>query len=88
MFLTLLFISLPSAGSDYTTISQQVTFLGAGSTRAAVRVPILDDSSIENNEIFTGVLSSSEPNVAIGDETATVTILDDDGGLFLTCRDP
>ena len=55
-----------------------VTF-EAGSTRATVNVQITEDSEIEGSEIFTAVLSSSEPNVMIGDGTASVTILDNDG---------
>ena len=55
-----------------------VTF-EAGSTRATGNVQITEDSEIEGSEIFTAVLSSSEPNVMIGDGTASVTILDNDG---------
>ena len=56
----------------------EVTF-AAGSTRATVDVSIVDDTEIENSEMFTAVLSSSQSNVLIVDGTATVTILDNDG---------
>ena len=55
-----------------------VTF-EAGVTQTTVSVPITDDSAIENNEMFTASLSSTETNVTIGDGTATITILDSDG---------
>ena len=70
--------SLSPAGSDYTAITMPVTF-EAGSTRATVNVQIIEDSEIEGSKIFTAVLSISEPNVMIGDGTASVTILDIDG---------
>ena len=49
-----------------------VTF-EAGSTRATVNVQITDDNVIESEEDFTAVLSSSESNVMIGENTATVS---------------
>ena len=55
-----------------------VTF-ETGSTRATVSVPITNDSVIENNEMFTALLSSTEADVMTGDGTATITILDNDG---------
>ena len=71
-------LSLPPAGSDYTAITMPVTF-EAGSTRATVNVQITDDNVIESEEDFTAVLSSSESNVMIGENTATVSVLDNDG---------
>ena len=58
-----------------------VTF-GPDVTSASYSVPIVDDSIIEDTETFTATLSTTESNVSIGDDTATVTILDDDGELF------
>ena len=54
-----------------------VTFLPGGST-ASVMVSIVDDSNIEDTEMFSATLTAVS-NVVIGsDDTATVTILDDD----------
>ena len=69
---------LSPAGSDYTAITMSVTF-EAGSTRATVNVQITDDNVVESEEDFTVVLSSSESNVMIGEYTATVSVLDNDG---------
>ena len=54
-----------------------VTFL-PGQTTASVSVSIVDDSNIEDTEMFSATLAGVS-NVVIGsDDTATVTILDDD----------
>ena len=55
-----------------------VTF-EAGVTQTTVSVPIIDDNVVENNEMFTTSLSSTEANVMISEGTATVTVLDNDG---------
>ena len=73
----LILLSLSPAGSDYTAITMSVTF-EAGSTRATVNVQITDDNVVESEEDFTAVLSSSE---SIGGNTATVSVLDNDGSL-------
>ena len=58
-----------------------VTFLPGEST-ASVSVSIVDDSNIEDTEMFTATLTAVS-NVVIGnDDTATVTILDDDRELL------
>ena len=83
-------LSLFPAGSDYTAITMPITF-EAGSTRTTVNVQIIDDNVVESEEDFTAVLSSSESNVMIGENTATVSVLDNDGllhflkGMFSKC---
>ena len=68
----------PPAGSDYTSISREVTF-AARPTMATVSVEIIDDSVIGDIEMFTASLSTSQENVVIVNGTATITIVDDDG---------
>ena len=54
-----------------------VTFLPGEST-ASVSVSIVDDSNIEDTEMFSATLTAVS-NVVIGsDNTATITIVDDD----------
>ena len=48
-------------------------------TIAQARVPITDDSIVEDTERFTALMSTNNPNVVIGDDTATVTIQDNNG---------
>ena len=68
------------AGSDYTSISMNVTF-APGSNMTTVRVPISDDIEKELDEAFTATVSTTDPNVMIGDDdAAVVAILDNDGG--------
>ena len=50
-----------------------------GDTIAQARVPITDDSVVEDTEPFTALMTSNNPNVVIGDDTATVTIQDNNG---------
>ena len=78
---------LYTAGSDYNDPVVTTVIFGPGVTRATYPVPIVDDSNIEDTEIFTASLSTTESNVNIGDNTATVTILDDDSELFTACKE-
>ena len=68
----------PSAGSDYSSTLEEVLF-GNGDTMASVRIPIIDDKLVENDEIFIAVLSSSGEYIVIKNSSATVKILDLDG---------
>ena len=61
-----------SADFDYTTTVITLTFVPGV---ASATVPIEITSNSGNNEIFTAELSTSEPNVLIGDGTATITVL-------------
>ena len=54
-----------------------------GNTIAQARVPITDDSIVEDIEHFTALMTTNNPNVVIGDDTATVTILDNNGLLCI-----
>ena len=63
---------------DFTATQITVTF-SPQETVAQAQVPIKDDSIVENTEHFTAKLSTNVPNVLIGDDTATVTIRDNDG---------
>ena len=51
----------------------------AGQTVATAPVPITDDSVVEDTEMFTATLSTTDSNVVFGEDSATVTILDNDG---------
>ena len=59
-----------------------VTF-GPGESAASVSVSIVDDSNIEDTEMFSATLTAVS-NVVIGsDDTATITIIDDDREYYL-----
>ena len=64
---------------DYVSVNTQVIF-PAGVSTTSFDVPILNDLALEAVEVFTVLLSSSEPNIVISEDssTATVTITDID----------
>ena len=68
-----------TAGSDFSSSPTVVTFF-PGETSAQVQVPITDDSILEGTEVFSATLSTAESDVVFGDDTAFVTILDNNGG--------
>jgi uncharacterized delta-60 repeat protein len=65
------------AGSDYTTTSGTLIFPDAV-TNVTFNIPILDDTSIETNEVVNLTLSTPTGGATLGVATATLTIQDDD----------
>ena len=63
-------------GSDFNAFSSTVTF-ASGETTKSVTLPLINDSSDEDDETFTVTLSSAN-NATISSATATATITDDD----------
>ena len=63
-------------GSDFNAFSSTVTF-ASGETTKSVTIPLINDSSDEDDETFTVTLSSAN-NATISSATATATITDDD----------
>ena len=70
-------------GSDYTSVSGQVTIL-AGDTSAVVAIPTIDDVEIEGTEtvdITLAAISSGDPQVSLGGTTAaSIDLFDNDAG--------
>jgi Calx-beta domain/FG-GAP-like repeat len=67
-----------TAGSDYTAVSQDVTF-AADETTKTVTVPISDDSTVESSETVLLSLSSPSAGATLGSQSsATLTITDND----------
>ena len=69
------------AGSDYTATSGTLTF-AAGEMAKSIDVAVAQDDSPEEDETFTLTLSNAV-NAALGDGSATGTILDDDAWLSI-----
>ena len=69
-----------TAGSDYTAVSQDVSF-AAGETSKTVSIPIIDDSSIEGDEDRLPLALQPVSRVPLwaSPSTATLTIVDNDG---------
>ena len=68
-----------TAGQDYTTTSQTMTFAPSEDSRT-VMVPIIDDSIGEGMEQLVARLSvpAGHSGVALGEDMASVEITDDD----------
>ena len=68
-----------SAGNDYDMLSIVLTF-SSGQSVGGVQttsVTIQDDSSVENDEVFSVSISSMDSGVMLGISTAWVTIIED-----------
>ena len=74
-----------TAGSDYTAASGTLTF-AAGDTSKIITVPVLADTTDEDNETVTVTLSNAVRST-ISDATATLTITDDDLAPSLSIND-
>nr|WP_257469951.1 FG-GAP-like repeat-containing protein [Prochlorococcus marinus] len=74
-----------TAGSDYTATSGTLT-ISAGATSGTFNVPVLSDTTDENNETATITLSNAS-NASISDSTATLTITDDDAAPTIEFND-
>lgn len=73
-----------TAGSDYTTGSGTLTF-ATNETSKTITVTLLNDSAVETNETFKVTLSSPTGGPVLGvSKQATVTIVDDDIGIYLS----
>ena len=70
----------PSAAApgDYTALMRTLTLTSS----STISIAISDDVVVEDDEQFTVVLSSSDPNVMTSVMQTTVTIADDDRGVY------
>ena len=68
------------AGFEYVGISSDVTFVpgSASSDVQCMNISIIDDTALEGNFSFIVSLTSSDPDVLVGRDTATIIITDDD----------
>ena len=72
-----------NGGADYgSLVNQQITFSPGDPAVQSIPVTINDDNIVENNERFTATLTAENGVTIQTGGTATVTILDNDGGYF------
>ena len=62
--------------------SYVVSFLPGDSVKKCRPILIFDDNVLETNEVFSMVLTTDSPIADTNTDLATVTILDNDGGLL------
>ncbi len=65
------------AGNDYTTTSGTLTFADTETTQS-LTVPILEDTTVEGNELFDLVLTNITGGATLGTATSSVNIVDND----------
>ncbi len=70
------------AGTDYDAKSGSLTFAAGGALTQTVKVSIKGDTTLEQNEAFSVVLSGESSNVTLAKSTGIGTILNDDGPAF------
>ena len=78
MILVIIIVLYFSVNSDYQSVSQDVTFQ-PDAKRQCVKVPIVNDDDLENEERFTLSITTVNDRVNIEPDTTTVVITDDDG---------
>jgi len=70
-----------TAGSDYTAVSsQQVTFVGTAEETQTLSIVTASDNNPEDDETFTISMSNSSKNSVVVTDSATVTIVNINGG--------
>ena len=70
---------VPTAPDDYTLVENVLTFSPGVNESCTTIIPIVDDSVLENDEVFSVTLSTTDSDVSLDPASATVTILDNDG---------
>ena len=74
---------VPTAPDDYTSVENVLTFSPGVNESCTTVFPIVDDSVLESNEVFSVTLSTTDSDVSLDPISATVTILDNDGKIIL-----
>ena len=73
-----------AAGEDYVAVDKYILFSPERSLIECVHIPVLNDECVEDKECFYVSLSPTDECVEIGEnDTARVTIIDDDSKLWL-----
>jgi hypothetical protein len=76
-----LFYNVVMAGEDYISIFEFENFTSGspdGATKC-VDIRILDDDALEGEQTFTLTLTTSDPDVMLGNNVTTITIIDNEG---------
>ena len=80
----ILYFTFITASSDYNAVEgNQLTFTPEVNVLCATVVPIIDDAVLEDNQTFSVVLSTEDPDTLVNPAFATVTIVDNDGKISL-----
>ncbi len=81
-FHTLLSFYLERAHSDYNAVDVDLVF-DASTVGLCVSLATIEDSFFEEDEEFFLTLTTSDPDVVVNPEVATITILNDDRQFYV-----
>ena len=71
---------MPTESTDFTPLTENLVFTTSNMNQfLCMNISITDDAICEDAETFSCMLSSMDPIVDFAIQTATITILDDDG---------
>ena len=80
----ILYFTFITALSDYNAVEGNLlTFTPEVNVSCTTVVPIIDDAVLEDNQTFSVVLITSDPDALVNPAFATVTIVDNDGKISL-----
>ena len=63
---------------DYTSVSMEEVVFQPGNTTRCFNISTLPDDTVESDETFVALLTTSDPDVIIELTTTTITIQNDD----------
>ena len=66
-------------GADFASRTEQLIFSPGNAGPKILRIPLVDNNRTEDDEEFSVLLSTADPDVNIINSPATVRIVDDDG---------
>ena len=81
--MTSLFISV-TAGKDFDILTLAMLEFNELATKLPVTIAINDDSILENTEDFFSILNTSDPAVTLAPQQATINIMEDGDGTYVT----
>ena len=80
----ILYFTFITASSDYNAVDGNLlTFTPEVNVLCATVVPIIDDDVLEDNQNFSVVLSTEDPDTLVNPAFAIVTIVDNDGKISI-----
>jgi len=70
----------PTAPGDFVATQTQIA-LQPGESEKSIIVQLVDDTTVESAEVFTGILTllTNQPRIQLSEDSVSVTIVDDDG---------
>ena len=68
-----------TASEDYVGIAPSLTFTPTGDTVICHNITIVDDSLVEDTQVFLAALETADSSVRLLPDIATISIVDNDG---------